>query len=87
MRDECLLNGVCLERNWVYEASVSTEQEIKTYIGITESEFKFRFNNQKTSFKHKKHATNTALSKYIWDLKEKHCAYSINWSILKHAKP
>ena len=54
---------------------------------MTENEFKFRFNNHKTSFKHKKHATKTALSKYIWDLKEKLCAYSINLSILKHTKP
>ena len=30
---------------------------------------------------------NAALSKYIWDLKDNHCAYSINWSILNHAKP
>ena len=52
---------------------------------MMENEFKFRFNNHKMTFKHKKHATKTALSKYICDLKEKHCAYSINWSILKHA--
>ena len=86
-RNKCPLNGACLERNLVYKATVSTEQETKTYIRMTENEFKFRFNNHKTSFKHKKHAMKTALSKYIWDLKENHCAYSINWSILKHAKP
>ena len=67
----------------LWKVLVSTEQETKTYISMTENEFKFRFNNHKMSFKHKKHATKTALSKYIWDLKEKHCAYSINWSILK----
>ena len=54
---------------------------------MTEGEFKTRFNNHIYSFNHKKHATSTALSRYIWDLKNKNENYSIEWSILKHARP
>ena len=62
------------------------DQDTKLYIGMTEDEFKTRFNNHKLSFKHKKHSTKIALSKNIWDLKENQHDYLIKWSILKHAK-
>ena len=45
-------------------------QATKTYIGMTEGEFKTRFYYHKQSFNNKKYASSTALSKYIWELKE-----------------
>ena len=63
---DCPLRGQCLATNLVYQANV-TEANIdpKIYIGMAETEFKTRFNNHKLSFKHKKHASKTILSKYI----------------------
>ncbi len=77
---ECPLDGACREYNLVYQATLTNAktQEAKIYIGMTEEEFKIRFNNHKTSFKHNKHSTKTALSLHIWDLKEKNINYSQN---------
>ena len=35
------------------------------------------YHNHKASFKHKKHSTMTALSKYTWELKEKQQEYKL----------
>ena len=42
----------------------SNNQEV--YIGLTESEFKTRFNLQKSSFKLEHKRTSTTLSDYVW---------------------
>lgn len=87
-KDDCPLDGACLTQSLVYQATVVTkanQTDKKIYIGMTENEFKTRYNNHKTSFKHRKHSTMTALSKHIWELKEKQQEYEIQWSILKHA--
>lgn len=87
-KNECPLKRSCLKKNLVYQATVTSNNQNakKVYIGMTEGEFKTRFNNHTMSFKHKKHSTSTAFSKYIWELKEKNENYNIEWSILKHAK-
>ena len=54
---------------------------------MAETEFKTRFNNHKLSFKHKKYANKTKLSKYIWDLEESKREHKVEWSIVKRAKP
>ena len=86
-KDECPLDGACCEHNLVYQAIVTqtTNSVVKIYIGMTEGEFKTRFNNHVLSFNHKKYSTKTALSQYIWELKEKKLKYTINWRILKRA--
>ena len=58
----------------------------RSYIGMTENEFKTRYNNHKLSFNDKKHLHDTVLSKHIWDLKDKNIDYAINWRIVKRAK-
>ena len=40
-----------------------------------------RFNNHKNSFRHWESEKDTELSKYIWELKDKHAEYQIRWSI------
>jgi hypothetical protein len=49
---ECPLDGACREYNLVYQVTNAETQEAKIYIGMKEKEFKTRFNNHKTSFKH-----------------------------------
>ena len=53
---------------------------------MTEHSFKTRFNNHKVSFKHRKHLHDSALSKYIWDLKDSDTDFSIKWSIVTHVR-
>ena len=54
---------------------------------MTENET--RDSNHKASFKHKKHSTMTALSKYTWELKEKQQEYKLtllSWNVQTHSK-
>ena len=83
----CPLDGTCLTKNIIYEATVTTTSgNSKTYIGMTENEFKTRYNNHKRSFKDRKHSHDTVLSKYIWNLKDGNIDYKINWRIIKRAR-
>ena len=80
-KDLCPLDGACHTNNIVYKATITTAPgDAKVYIGMTEHSFKTRFNNHKVSFKHRKHSHDTALSKYIWDLKDSDTDFSIKWS-------
>lgn len=83
---ECPLAGKCLVRSIVYQATVTTNNVSKTYIGVSDTEFKSRWYNHKSSFKHQHKKKETELSKYIWHLKDNNINYDIKWSVLKHAK-
>ena len=87
-KSTCPLPNQCLTPNIVYKAEVENDinNEVKTYIGLTETPFKTRYANHKQSFRHKKHQNSTELSKYIWKLKDKNAIPSIQWSILKVIK-
>ena len=84
-KQNCPLNGLCRSSSVIYKciASVPNKPD-KVYIGLTEGEWKKRHSGHKTSFKHKKHSNSTALSTYVWDIKEKQKIDPIlSWSILK----
>ena len=67
----CPLDGECLAESVVYKATVSVANKpTKVYYGLTEPQFKTRWNNHKSSFKIPKRRNETELSKYIWDLRE-----------------
>ena len=71
-RKDCPLNGQgCRRKNIVYEATVTTEQEEKVYVGLTSSQFKERYANHKSDFKYETKKNSTALSSYIWDIRKK----------------
>ena len=88
-KQESPLDMMCLAKGIVYKATVaaSSNDDKKSYIGITEHTFKSRYNNHKMSFNHRKHAHDTVLSKYVWDLKDNNVKHSIKWSILKRSTP
>ena len=71
---ECPLDNKCLTTNIVYEATITSNaqnNEVKTYMGISEGPFKKRFANHKKSFNHVKHKKETELSKEYWKIKNK----------------
>ena len=85
-KSKCPLNNKCLTSNIVYKADIitnNTETNKKSYIGISETEFKTRYRNHQKSFNHRKYSKDTELSKYIWDLKDSNVDFNIQWSILK----
>ena len=52
--------------NMVYQATVKSENDTQTYVGLTATTFKARWSNHQTSFYHKSHMENTSLSKHIY---------------------
>ena len=84
-KEDCPLQNQCLTKTVVYKASVKTEQNTFIYFGTAEGEFKTRFNNHSTSFKHEKNQHKTELSKKIWELKNSKEEYKISWEIAKKA--
>ena len=84
--DSCPLNGECLKKCIIYQATVSTNQKVETYVGLTENTFKIRFTNHKASMEHSGKRSSTELSKYIWELKDRNEQYNIKWKVLAHAR-
>ena len=82
--NECPLNNMCLTKDLVYQAEVTTKDQSdrKTYTGMTATTFKDRYRNHKNSFDDIKHENDTELSKHVWKLKLNNKQFSINWSIL-----
>ena len=78
VKPECPVNGECLTKGIVYQAEVlmDDDQTISTScIGVTEYPFKTRYNAHKKAFINQNYQHSTALSKYIWELKQKGKSY------------
>ena len=71
----------CRTESVIYEATVNSENTTRSYIGLTEKEFKTRFYQHRHDFNQKEDSTE--LSKYIWELKRANKKYEIKWNILK----
>ncbi len=84
---KCPLNNMCLTKDLVYQAEVTTkdDNDRKTYIGMTATTFKDTYRKHKKSFGDIKYENETELSKHVWKLKLSKKQYKINWSILSRA--
>ena len=60
--------------------------EHQYYSSIPDTPFKERFENHKTSFRHRSHLTASDLSKYYWKLVENSAVPKIKFSIAKSVK-
>ena len=87
-RMSCPLDGKCLTEGVVYQATVKREDtgDIQTYVGITEGSFKSRYNNHTSTFRNPKRKHSTALSRYIWNLKNTNANFLLKWKIIKCCK-
>ena len=56
-------------------------------IGLTENEFKTRFNLHKSYFKLEHKRTSTTPSEHVWKLKNKNINFNIKWEVVKKVKP
>ena len=82
------MNGLCNLDNVGYQAIIYPTEDIndrKTYIGISSTKWKIRYNNHKYSFSHEHLKNQTALSKPFWRLKNKGLTPEIQWSILRRS--
>ena len=55
------------------------------YYGVSDREFKYRFNNHTNSFRHRHHEQDTERSKHIWKLKDKGINFKVKWSVAAYA--
>ena len=81
---QCPMDGNCQISSIVYKATVQItgEDRQKEYIGLTEPEFKKRYGNHLTSFRHERHEKSTELSKCVWNMKRQNSEYSLGWSVI-----
>ena len=80
--ENCPLRGNCLANDVIYQATVTSGENIVSYIGLASGEFKTRYNNHTKSIRHERYKKETELSKYIWGLKTRNDDYSIRWDII-----
>ena len=88
-KDPCPLKPVnksCNTESVVYKAHVETNDETRTYIGLTGNEFKKRWYRHKESLNKERYKDDTELSKHIWKLKENNITYNLKWDIMKKVK-
>ena len=81
----CPLEGGCLIKSIIYNAEVISNQDKVEYIGLAANNFKERFLNHISSFRNVRYKDSTALSNYVWNLKNKKEDFSIKWSIAAKA--
>ena len=88
-KEACPFNNKCLSKCLIYNARVTTanDTEGKNYIGLTEGTFKARYTQHTSTFRHRKHASSTQLSKYVWELKDKGIDHEIEWTSLATGRP
>ena len=75
-------------RTIVYRADVTNNKtdEHKYYFGISDTLVKERYENHKTSFRHRSHLAASDLSKYYWELVDKSAVPTIKFSSAKRVK-
>ena len=89
-KNSCPLDSKGLTKCVVYKATVTetTSCNQETYIGLTENEFKTRFNlHIKSSFTFEYKRTSTTISDNVCKLKNKNINFNIQWEIVKKVKP
>ena len=70
----------------MHQATITTAKRIGTYVGLTATEFKTRWQNHQMSFQHESKNNDTELSKHLWQLKDQKKDFAISWKILAKAK-
>ena len=71
-KHECPLDGKCWADNIVYELVTSVDgYSNKVHLGTAEGDLKQSFYNHRMLFSNERHSTDTALSKYVWEVKRK----------------
>ena len=74
----------CIYKGTVTETTLNNQE---TYIGLTENEFKMRFNSHKSSFKLEHRRTSTTLRDHVWKLKKKTINFNITGNFFKKVTP
>ena len=79
--------GKCLQKSFMYQPQVDSTDSRKYYLGLSEDEFKTRYNNHTMSFRDRGYEKKTELSKYVWNLKDEGEDFTIKWSVAAKGFP
>ena len=85
-KDDCPLDGKSLQTNVVYQAIITTDTTTESYVELA-TNFKERYRNHKTSFRHTNKRNPTELSKHVWKLKDAKIPFSIKWKVIRKCNP
>ena len=86
---DCPVAGSCLTSSVVYQATVTTDDNMpaQTDDGLTETPFKIRFANHKPSLNNPNTRLSTELSKHVWCFEGSRVPFKITWKFLKQTSP
>ena len=89
---ECPLQGRCLTKNNVYQATVvettvDNLEKVETYVGVCATTWKERYRNHVKSFNNPSYKGDTILSSHIWELKARGSTYTIAWKVIDRGAP
>jgi len=81
---KCPLDGKCQISGVVYQATITRleDQRQETYVGLTDTTFKTRYNAHNSTFRNRDKRNATALSQYVWSLNDNNIQHSISWRII-----
>ena len=86
-KNNCPLQGNCLQKSVVYQAHLTTTKNTMTYTGMTKNSFNSRFLvHNATIEKRPPKEKVTTLSAHVWDLKDRNIPFTIKWSIKTQLK-
>ena len=79
------MEGKCRPEGITYKCvTTATVPAGNAYLDTAEGEFKQRYYNHKKSFRNRKDGNETSLSKYIWEMKDKHnTTPNLMWCVVK----
>ena len=75
----CPLGGYYLSKSIIYQAEVISDHKTAVYIGLASNTFKERYRNHMSSFRNVRYKESTAMSNYIWKLKEENIQFEVKW--------
>ena len=84
-KENCPLDGKCLQKCIVYKADVITNKDSHIYYGACDGEFKSRYNNHTNSFCRRHHEQDTQVSKHIRKPQDKGINFNVKWSVAAYA--
>jgi hypothetical protein len=85
VKEKCPVPGICQTKSVIYQARVVEKLSGQTecYVGLTEGEFKTRYNGHTSSFRLPAKRGSTTLSEHIWRLQDAKLEFDIHWKFLK----
>ncbi|GFN85773.1 hypothetical protein PoB_001227900 [Plakobranchus ocellatus] len=87
-RKACPLENNCLQDSIIYQATeTQKDNQVDTYIGMTENTFKTRFYQHNSTFRLPHKRNSTSLSEKIWKLKDTNTEFTITWDIIAKSRP